>query len=193
MITTIVNGLDDFQEYLTKLPGIADQAAAYSLNTVAGGTGLSLLKSQMYDEIEFPNGYLNRERLGLAKRATVSNLEATIKGRDRPTSLARFAQKPSSSRAGLTVQVKRNSPAQMKGAWLVPLNSGNMGLAVRLKPGERLNKYATPKVQLAPDVYLLYGPSVDQVLNGVAADKSDDLGRLVSSEFLRQIARLTRD
>jgi hypothetical protein len=187
-----VNGLKGFQDYLERLPDIATQAAVFALNDVGGGTGLTMLRDEIYDEIEFPKGYLNRDRLGLAKRASTSKLEAVIRGRDRPTSLARFAKGASNRRSGVQVRVKPGSTKTMSNAWLVPLRSGNTGLAIRLKPGESLNKRTPPKVKLAADVYLLYGPSVDQVLSGVATDNSDKLGEMVSREFLRQIARLTR-
>jgi hypothetical protein len=71
------------------------------------------------------------------------------------------------------------------------LRNGNTGLAVRLKPGEKI-KGSTGAVQMAENLYLLYGPSVDQVFRGVAEDRSGDLMNMVSSKFLRQFARLSR-
>ena len=89
----------------------------------------------------------------------------------------------------------------LKNAWLERLNKGasltednyNVGLAVRLKPGERLlNKRATHKSWLVKDkVALLYGPSVDQVFSSVADDVIPEMGELMSTEFFRQFARLT--
>lgn len=197
MTTIIANGLDSLSEYFEREPEISRKAASMALNDVAGGTGLNLLKREIYDQIEFPKGYLNADRLGLAKRATPEKLEAIVKGRDRPTSLARFAvrqnAKKQATRRGVSVRVKSGQTKYLKGAWLVELNNGNLGLAVRLKPGERLmNKTKSSSVQLSPNVYLLYGPSVDQVFSGVAADNIDRIGDMVASQYLRQIARLTR-
>jgi hypothetical protein len=46
-------------------------------------------------------------------------------------------------------------------------------------------------VKLADNVYLLYGPSVDQVFRLVADDRADDLAEMVENQFYRQFARLT--
>jgi hypothetical protein len=78
-----------------------------------------------------------------------------------------------------------------KGASLTQDNY-NVGLAVRLKPGERLsNKTAAHKSWLIPDsVALLYGPSVDQIFRDVAGDISEPVAALVADQFFRQFARL---
>ncbi len=196
MTTLIVKGLDGLDNYFEKLPDIAVQAATYAINDVAGGTGLTLLRKSIYDEIDFPAGYLNSDRLGLASKATKTKLQAVIKGRDRPTSLARFAKRgqspKSTAKRGVTISVKGKNSRFMKNAWLVNLRNGNQGLAIRLAPGQKINnKHTASKVRLAPDVYLLYGPSVDQVLGGVAEDRSDDIANLVARQFFRQFERLT--
>jgi hypothetical protein len=196
MTTLIANGLKDMTDYFDRLGDIANQAARMSINDIAQGTGLRLLRNAAYEEVNFPAGYLNNDRLFVSSRASNAKLEAVIKGRDRATSLARFAAKgqtPKSTRgSGVRVNVKRAAPKEMKGAWLVSLNNGNLGLAVRLSPGEQLRNKKTPSnVQIAPGVFLLYGPSVDQVFKGVAFDNADKIGEMVAVEFLRQIRRLT--
>lgn len=193
----ITKGLNELRDYFEQLPNVAGQAASFAINDVAGGTGMTMLRTAMEDEVAFPKGYLNKDRLGVTQHATPQRLEAVIKGRDRPTSLARFAakgQSPQNTRkGGVRITVKPGAGKYLKGAWLVSLNNGNIGLAVRLKPGTTFtNKKDAPKVQLAPDVYLLYGPSVDQVFGEVAFEKTDDIERLVASEFFRQFARLSR-
>ena len=45
---------------------------------------------------------------------------------------------------------------------------------------------------LSNNVYLLYGPSVDQVFRSVADDKTPKILSDVTAEFLRQFARLSR-
>lgn len=196
MTTLIANGLKDLSSFFDSLGEIATQAARMSINDVAQGTGLTLLRKAAYEEVNFPAGYLNNDRLFVASRASNNNLEAVIKGRDRATSLARFAAKgqtPKNTRnTGVRVNVKRSAPKDMKRAWLVGLNNGNIGLAVRLSPGEQIRNKKTPsQVQIAPGVFLLYGPSVDQVFKGVAFDNADKIGDMVALEFLRQIRRLT--
>ena len=74
-------------------------------------------------------------------------------------------------------------------AFLVKLKNGNMGLATRDKA---LIDRAYKPVMLDRGVYLLYGPSVDQVVRTVAEDALPNIGDKVFDEFLRQFARVTR-
>lgn len=196
MTQIIITGLDKFQRYFESQPEITEQAASMAINKVAGGTGLTLLKNEIYNEINFPMGYLNSDsRLSMSKKASPGDLSASIKARDRATSLASFASKgqtPRNTRGrGVRVQVAAKGSAKLLlDSWLVPLNNGNTGLAVRLKPGQRLNKHTPSKVKLAPDVFLLYGPSVDQALGGVADLKGPELALMMEKEFLRNVRRL---
>jgi hypothetical protein len=94
---------------------------------------------------------------------------------------------------GVRVQVKPGQAKLLPKAFLVNLNNGNLGLAVRLKEGQSLrNKNDGRMVKLGKNTYLLYGPSVDQVFGDVADGNSDEISRLVSNQFFRQFARLTR-
>lgn len=189
-VTINVKGLGGLNDYFKEFPDIANKAAALAINDVAGGTGLTMLRNDMYSQVNFRKGYLDRSRLGLIKSATPSNLEAVIKGRDRPTSLAQFVQGTPARGSKITVMVKPGRSKVLSSAWLVELEGGNMGLAVRLKPGQRLNK-TSPGVQLRPNVYLLYGPSVDQILGSVADDNSAKLATMIEREFVRQFVRLS--
>lgn len=189
-----VSALDDLKRYFTQLPDIAEQAAVLAINETASREGLTLIRKDMRDQVNFPSGYLEGDRLKVTRKAGKGSLEAVVRGRDRATSLARFAkgQTPANTRGrGVRVQVKNGRVQVLRKAFLVPLRNGNTGLAVRLKPGEKI-KNSTGSVQMAENLYLLYGPSVDQVFRGVAEDRSGDLMNMVSSKFLRQFARLSR-
>jgi hypothetical protein len=83
-------------------------------------------------------------------------------------------------------------------AFLVRLRAGqgpvqdgafNLGLAIRLRKGETISN----KVQMVPfggGLYLLYGPSVDQVFRGVASENAPLLADAFADEFFRQFVRL---
>lgn len=185
--------LDSLKTYFEQLPDIAEQAAILAINETAQREGLTAIRKDMRDQVNFPSGYLEGDRLKVSRRAASGSLEAVIRGRDRPTSLARFAQgqTPENTRGrGVRVQVKNGRVQVLRKAFLVKLRNGNVGLAVRLKPGESL-KNSEKAVKLAENVYLLYGPSVDQVFRGVAEDRSGDIAEMVTSKFLRQFARLS--
>lgn len=192
-------GLAELDRYLVLAPREARTSVRIALNQVAQRSGIRTLREAMEEEVAFPKGYLtDPKRFGVTQRATDAALEARITARSRPTSLARFASGNAligGGKAGtLTVRVNPNRRRGLSKAFLVRLRAGegpvtddsfNLGLAVRLKPGERISN-KTRMVPFGGGLYLLYGPSVDQVFRSVAVDKSDELADLVSAEFFRQ-------
>lgn len=190
------------EEFLTDAPDITRQAASIALNDVIGGPqGLGVYRKAIQAEIDFPQGYLNNERFGLDRRASPNNLVASLVARQRPTSLARFSTSGAvGTRSGVAVRVKPNGSSKLfKSGFLVrlragtSLENGNIGLAVRLQPGQTLNKTDQSRmVHLEANVVLLYGPSIDQVLNTSVADMTTpEVVDNVATEFFRQFARLS--
>lgn len=206
-VNILAVGSKELAKYLDSVPDITTTSIRMAINTISGGKGMTLIRREMTDEIAFPSGYLTADRLRLAKRATNQSLEATIIARKRATSLARFvtgggAMIPGSKRHGVQVQVKKGRRTYMKDAWLVRLKQGasltednyNVGLAVRVKQGERIvNKRDTHKSWLVRGkVALLYGPSVDQVFRDVSDKVSVPLADMIASEFHRNFERLSK-
>lgn len=205
-MTTIIDAeaLPGLATYFQGLPGQTKTAARMAINQVADRFAVPQARKEIQRQVAFPEGYLDEDRLGVAKRATGDDLEAIVRGRDRATSLARFAPGAAlGSKSAITVVVKPGSTSTLRAAWLVRLRSGaaltedkfNIGLAVRLKPGQQfINKKDTSAaVQLSPNVYLLYGPSVGQVFRDVADQLGPTLAEEIGSEFLRQFNRLVGD
>lgn len=195
---------DELESYFERMPQQTTEAARMAINDTVRGPALKLARDEIYDQVNFPGGYLGNDRLGVTKLARNNDLEAIITGRDRPTSLARFALNPKPGQRGpIQVQVHKGSTKVMKKAFIVKLRSGktmdgktfNLGLALRLAPGERLQNKTLPSevyaTSLGPNVVLLYGPSVDQVFRSVASDIQPDVADLAVNEFFRQFARLT--
>lgn len=196
--------LDSLREYFHRFPDNSKVAMRIAINDTVKGKGMALIKNHMTDEINFNRSYLTGDRLGVAKLATNENPEAIIRSRDRATSLARFATSSTVGRgpeSGVTVRVKKGKTTFIKKGWLVRLNKGasksedhyNLGLAVRLAPGESTlaNKKTTHQSWLVKgSVALLYGPSVAQVFNDTRSKVVEPFGNLVQAEFLRQLSRL---
>lgn len=191
----LTQGLRDVQRFFDVLPDVAAKAAVLAINDTTERVALPQIRNEINAQVEFPTGYLKQpSRLGITRKARLNSLEAVITARDRPTSLARFApgQTPQNTRrGGVRVEVKKGSRRLMKKAFLVSLRNGNVGLAIRLKEGEKLDNKRDPAVELAKNVYLLYGPSVDQVFKGVVPQKQEAIGQALSKQFLRQFARLS--
>lgn len=206
-INIISIGSAELKDYLESVPKIAEDSIRMAINKVAGGKGMTRIKKAMTDEIAFPSGYLNGDRLRVTKRATGTSLEAIIVGRKRATSLARFVTggamvTNSKTAGGVQVRVKKGKTTYLKNAFLVRLNRGaslsednyNIGLAVRLKPGEQLgNKRTQHQAWLVPGkVALLYAPSVDQVFATVSEKVSGKIADDIAAEFHRNFARLSK-
>ena len=202
MITVASDDLEGLATYFRTAADAAVPAMRMAINDVATRGGMALIREEMTDQIAFPRGYLTGDRIGVTKRATNANLEAVITGRKRATSLARFATGPTvfSGKGGVQVRVKNGRTTYLKRAFLVRLRKGasleednyNVGLALALRPGERVNKRTDHLSWLEEGrVALLYAPSVDQVFGGVADQVAEPIGDMVSTEFLRQFARLT--
>lgn len=188
-------GMPDFDESDKRIAA----AARMAINRTAQ-RGRTAAAREMRAQVNFPASYLTgaNGRLNVVQQATNENLIAVIRGRHRPTSLARFARETNPAQArkrgGVNVDVKPGAAKFMKGAFLVHLRAGaaktdtqfNLGLAIRLKPGDSLRN-STAAVRLEDNVYLLYGPSVDQVFRTVRDDIQPGLASFLEAEFRRLV------
>lgn len=197
-IQIIATGLKDMVEYIESLPEFAEEAQALAVNDTARDEEVAI-RRDMETQINFPKGYLSGERYGIRRRATRQLAEAVISGRDRPTSLARFAggaTVANSRGRPIFVRVKSGQTVKLDRAFLIELRNGNVGLAIRLPEGQEPDKAYRPVQltrrggQLEP-IWLLYGPSVDQVLRGVADDRAPQIAERLQKNFLRQFSRIS--
>jgi hypothetical protein len=195
-----IAGLTDFLE---AAPENARKAATLAMNDITGGKGLTRYKKSIRSQVAFPGGYLEEaEKFGQTGFATPGHLVTKISARQRPTSLARFATSGSVGSEGVTVRIgAKSAPVRMPRAFMVRLRAGtsmeegsNLGLAVRMKPGATFRKKRDQgrMVRLAKDVFLLYGPSVDQVFRSVAQTDTPAVLDEMALEFLRQFTRLNK-
>lgn len=173
-------------------------AAARAINKIARD-GRVEIADDIRDQINFPASYVapGQKRLYVSRQATANDLEGRITARGRVTSLARFVQGSPRPGAGVQLEVKPGRTKFKKRMFLIKLPQGkgnvdtkfNMGLAIRLRPGESLENKRQAR-RMAKGLYLLYGPSVDQVFRandgtGVATDKAPQLATKLEREFLR--------
>lgn len=193
-----IKGLTDF---LDAAPEVTRKAAALAMNDITGGKGLTRYKKSIRSQVAFPGGYLEEaDKFGQTGFATPGRLETRISARQRATSLARFASGIVGSE-GVTVRVKAGRSVRLKRAFMVRLRAGsslddsnfNLGLAVRIKPGQTIRgkRDTSRMVRLAKDVFLLYGPSVDQVFRNVAETDTPAVLDEMGQEFYRQFVRLS--
>lgn len=192
-----ISGLENLDQ-IKNLKKDIPLAAVRSLNRVTEKTR-TLAAKRIREQVAFPPSYLNpgQKKLFVARKATKASLEASIRASDRPTSLARFVSSGKEGRMGVTVQVAPGRSRSMSKAFLYKLRSGsadintkhNLGLAMRLRSGETIRNKKNFK-RLKGNLYLLYGPSVDQVFigkdrTGVAADLEPMVLDSLQDEFFR--------
>jgi len=195
----MVEGVESLREIRELGPRIKT-AAAQAINKVARDQRAEAAR-RITDQVNLPKSYVSPAggRLVVSQQAQKESLEARITARGRPTSLARFSR-GTPGKAGVTVEVKPGQTSFMRRAFLIRLPQGstltdsrfNLGLAIRLRPGERLQNKVR-QVKLDKGLYLLYGPSVQQVFlnnegKGVAADLADPTADYLEAEFTRLLA-----
>ena len=195
----MVEGVESLREIRDLGPRIKT-AAAQAINKVARDQRTEAAR-RITEQVNLPKSYVSPAggRLVVSQQAQKESLEARITARGRPTSLARFSR-GTPGKAGVTVEVKPGQASFMRRAFLIRLPQGstltdsrfNLGLAIRLRPGERLQNKVR-QVKLDKGLYLLYGPSVQQVFlnnegKGVAADLADPTADYLEAEFTRLLA-----
>ena len=145
---------------------------------------------EMRRQVRFPQSYLRGDdsRLRVTQRASGHRLEGVVAGRRRPTSLARFVTGGGRNRKPVTVEVKPGRATTIKRGFLINLRRGsgglgNQGLAIRTD-GSKPDRAYRPK-KIGDNLWLLYGPSVDQVFQTVRDDISPEVQDHLEGEFLR--------
>lgn len=185
-----IEGLEALDDLVDISPEI-ERKAIQAINKTTRRTRTEASR-QIRNQIRLKASYLNQEDRLSMKFARAGKLEGRISGRDRPTSLARFVTNKSGSvrdmnrrfrRSGARIQVKPGATRVARKAFAVPLRGGNVGLAIRTKGGPPQRAYKPKK--LSDNVYLLYGPSIDQVFSTVREDLEDDAAEFLEYEFNR--------
>lgn len=198
-------GLDDVRKRVAAIPEKVDEASAFAINE-ATRFGQAESSRRIREQVAFSASYIGsaedpNSRLRVSKRARPGDLVGVIAGRTRPTSLAQFVQGAFKRNRPVRVKVSATRGAQtIKNAFPMRLRRGtgvydpqnsNVGLAIRLGKDEKVRN-KNQMVQVSGSLYLLYGPSVDQVFRDVRVDVQEPVADVLESSFLRNFARLNR-
>lgn len=168
---------------IEEIPADIRRAAMRAVNRTADRARTASAR-EMRNQVNFPASYLNAEgRLQVSKRASSDDLEAKVTGRQAPTSLARFVQGTPKRGAGVQVAVKPGAARFIKRGFLMKLKNNNVGLALRTDGSPPKGAYKPKKI--SDNLYLVYGPSVDQVFRTVAEDVSEPMADYLEREFNR--------
>ncbi|TIU88799.1 MAG: hypothetical protein E5W06_00070 [Mesorhizobium sp.] len=154
------------------------------------------------EQVAFPASYVSpsSKKLWVKSRARRGALIAMIEGRGQATSLARFSRQGVQTggarhRGGkINVTVKPGVTKSISRAFIIRLKNNNLGLAVRTN-GEAPPGAYKPK-PIGKNLWLLYGPSVDQALSaastehGIFEDMTPETLDDLEAEFNRQMELL---
>ncbi|MER9524088.1 phage tail protein [Mesorhizobium sp. M0292] len=154
------------------------------------------------EQVSFPASYVSpsSKNLWVKTRARRGSLTTIIEGRGQPTSLARFSRQGvltggARHRGGkVNVTVKPGHTKSISRAFIIRLKNNNLGLAVRTN-GESPAGAFKPKA-IGKNLWLLYGPSVDQALSaasregGIFQDMTPETLDDLETEFNRQLELL---
>lgn len=196
-----INGIGAL-DAMDELPREVEVAALRAVNRTlerARATAGREIRQQVALPARYLSANNSASRLQITRRARPGELEGVITGRGRPTSLARFSRtKPrhDGSRLttpnGVTVEVQPGRAQRLDKAFFVRLRSGsdgslgNLGLAIRLPAGQVPSRAYQPK-HMGKGLWLLYGPSVNQVFDDVGENIVPDMLDHLEREFTRQM------
>ncbi|QPC91446.1 hypothetical protein [Mesorhizobium sp. INR15] len=191
----------DKVSFIKEMSPAVDTALTRALNRTADRDRTKFARAAR-TQINFPASYVSpsNKRLWVKTRARKGAFTTVIEGRGTPTSLARFSKQSALAggtrhRGGkINVTVKPGQTKSISRAFIIRLKNNNLGLAVRTNGSAPHGAYR-PK-PIGKNLWLLYGPSVDQALSaaskdgGVFEEMSDDSLEFLEAEFNRQMELL---
>lgn len=199
-----LKGFAEARKGIARIPEVCDDAAVFAVNDAAE-YGQAESSRRIREQVAFSARYIGsaqdpNARLRVARRARRGDLEAAIAGRMRPTSLAQFSVGAFTRGKPVRVRVAPGRTSKIPNAFPIKLRRGtgvydpenaNAGLALRLKQGETVRN-KREMIQISGNLYLLYGPSVDQVFRDVRFEVQAPIGDYLEASFLRNYERLSR-
>ena len=204
MIEINLDGLVALETMLKAYPARTRQAASLAINQTARREALINIRRDMIRQINWKMSYL-QDKTGVARLASPNRLVASVFARDQPTMLNRFRPNPNSlpkrqkrgSNTGVRVKVKPNSLKVMRHAFVHQFNKNKaIGVLIRTKGG-----ISEPPMGVTNGggryissmrAWLLYAPSIDQVMWDTAEQNRARIEKYLVSEFLRQFNRLNK-
>lgn len=196
MIHIEPKGLDNFERMVLSFPDRAKEAMALAINQTTRRTAAKLIRDDMMRQVALKKRYLIANT-PVRAYANKHNLRASIKGRDTPTMLARFAvnRRIPKRQNGVKVMVKPNRVRVMRKAWLHDFSrdkSGtNLAVMVRTKNGQEPHGvlHGGGRYVRSMNAWILYAPSIDQLMWGTVGQNQDKIAKALEREFLRQFHR----
>lgn len=199
MIRISSAGIQGLATFVARTPEVAAEAAKLAVGDAAEW-GRNLSKREMVSAVNLPADALAGRRFRISQRPTTANPEAVISADNNPLGLSRFvvgAKAPGTAHPQVRIKVggatRSFSSPESRGTYsfLIPTPGGanGVGLAIRTK-GPLKNSSAARKI--GRDLYLLSGPSVNQMFGQLMPTLVPRIEAKLQTEFARQYERLIR-
>ena len=199
MIRISSAGIQGLATFVARTPEVAAEAAKLAVGDAAEW-GRNLSKREMVSAVNLPADALAGRRFRISQRPTTANPEAVISADNNPLGLSRFVvSQKARGAAHPKVRIlvggatKSFSDPDIKGSYsfLIPTPGGadGVGLALRTKAPLRNSRAAR---KIGRDLYLLSGPSVNQMFGQLMPTIVPRVEAKLQTEFARQYERLIR-
>lgn len=199
MIRISSAGIQGLASFVARTPEVAAEAAKLAVGDAAEW-GRNLSKREMASAVNLPADALAGRRFRISQRPTTANPEAVISADNNPLGLSRFVvSQKARGAAHPKVRIlvggatKSFSDPDIKGSYsfLIPTPGGADGVGLALRTKEPLrNSQAARKI--GRDLYLLSGPSVNQMFGQLMPTIVPRVEAKLQTEFARQYERLIR-
>ena len=194
MIVVSSTGIRGLEDAIRRQPEIARKAAQFAVNDTIEWSRVRI-KAGILQQVAVPADSITPARFGITRRAKPNALEAALSASNQGLGLIRFVTSPRVARAkSPTVRIKPGGAAvKMERAFLIPTpgaKTASFALAVRA-PGGLAKSRAARRIP-GSDVYILSGPSPNQLLANIAPTLLPTIQTRLQQEYARQFERLSR-
>jgi hypothetical protein len=194
MIVVSSTGIRGLEEAIRRFPEDAKQAAKFAVNDTIEWAKVHI-KAGILAQIAVPDDSITPARFGISRRASISSLEARLSASNQGLGLIRFVTSPRFANAkSPTVRVKpRGREEELKRAFLIKTpgaKTASFALDVRA-PGGLAKSRAARRIP-GSDVYILSGPSPNQLLANIAPKLLPEIELRLNTQWARQYERLSR-
>lgn len=207
MIRISSAGIQGLATFVARTPEVAAEAAKLAVGDAAEW-GRNLSKREMVSAVNLPADALAGRRFRISQRPTTANPEAVISADNNPLGLSRFVVGPGkvgmpgpqtrTLRGGTTTQWPKGGD-RGDYAFLIKVGPGKKGSAPAVRAGFGLAIRTTRPMEnsreafkIGKDLYLLFGPSVDQMFGQLMPQIVPRVEAKLQTEFARQYERLIR-
>ncbi len=193
MIVVSSTGIRGLEDAIRRQPEIARKAAQFAVNDAIEWSRVHI-KAGILKQVDVPADSIPPARFGITRRAKPGALEATLSASNQGLGLIRFVTSPRVARAkSPTVRIKPGgAEVKLDRAFLIPTPKapGSFALAVRAPGG--LSKSRAARRIPGSDVYILSGPSPNQLLANIAPTLLPEIELRLQREYARQFERFSR-